>query len=338
VWCWGENLKGVLGVTNETAPSSVYAKKIDLAPATSVVSGDGFSCARLVSGEIRCWGRNDYGQLGIGSTDTNENPIPQVVSSAASGATLLTAGKKHVCAVVNSSMMCWGYGIDGQLGNGSYTNQATPVPITVGGTPTSISANSTHTCAVLSTGSVKCWGKNTFGQLGNGNKIDASTAASVSGISTATAVVTGETSTCALLTPSYNVYCWGNALEGRLGSVQGADQTSPIAVSSIVDPVAKIAASDDSFCAKTSGNNLYCWGKNQYGTVGNATATATTVPVSIASGTNSVFMGNFGTCRIPVTSGLQVQCWGKNTYGELGNGSSGGFVTTPSDNLSFISP
>ena len=108
-----------------------------------------------------------------GSSGTGPPPIPgtaqPVTVSGITGATAITTGAYHTCAVLgNGTLRCWGRNGQGQLGNGTFTNSSTPVPVSGLTGVAAVSGGGAHTCAVLSDGTVRCWGENEFGQLGNG--------------------------------------------------------------------------------------------------------------------------------------------------------------------------
>jgi alpha-tubulin suppressor-like RCC1 family protein len=167
VKCWGYGGYGQLGngsTSSQTTPVSVSG----ISTATSVSAKHLHTCALLFEGTVKCWGSGFNGQLGNGSTSSQTTPVSV---SNISTATSVSAGLRHTCAVLSGgTVKCWGYGGSGQLGNGSTTStQSTPVSVSSISTATSVSAGSTHTCAVLSGGTVKCWGYGDSGQLGNGS-------------------------------------------------------------------------------------------------------------------------------------------------------------------------
>src|SRR5439155_543720 len=139
------------------------------------------TCALLADGTSRCWGRNDYGQLGnptnAGTTNANAAPLPVQALIGPHGGAALAAGYSHTCArLADGTARCWGDNHDGQLGNP--TNSGTlipnPAPLAVIITNTvplsnavALAAGSDHTCALLADGTARCWGYNFKGQLGN---------------------------------------------------------------------------------------------------------------------------------------------------------------------------
>ncbi|NLC21157.1 MAG: hypothetical protein GX771_04505, partial [Halomonadaceae bacterium] len=117
-----------------------------------------------------CWGRNDYGQVGDGTTYTRLTPRSIITSGVAE---LVTGGSFSCARLTSDEMKCWGYNTYGQLGDGTTTNRTRPV--TVQGLDAGISqitAKSGHACAVTGEGKGQCWGRNQDGQLGNGTLVD----------------------------------------------------------------------------------------------------------------------------------------------------------------------
>jgi hypothetical protein len=167
VMCWGWNYYGQLG-NNTTTDSRVPVNVSGMTSGVSAVSaGAGHTCALTVGGGVKCWGWNDYGQLG-NNTTTNSR-VPVNVSGMTSGVKAITAGSYHTCALTTGGgVKCWGYNNYGELGNNTTTNSR--VPVNVSGMTSgvkAVSAGNIHTCALTAGGGVKCWGSNYEGELGN---------------------------------------------------------------------------------------------------------------------------------------------------------------------------
>ena len=178
--CWGKNNFGQLGDGTTTSNSSTPVDVSGITTATSIGVGGFHTCALLSDGEIKCWGHNNFGQLGDGTTTGSITPVDV---SGITTATSLALGESHSCALLSGgAIKCWGIHDSGQLGDGTTTgNSATPVDVSGITTATSIALGYGHSCALLSGGTIKCWGFNKRGQLGDGTTTDSATPVDVIG-------------------------------------------------------------------------------------------------------------------------------------------------------------
>ncbi|MCH9686610.1 MAG: hypothetical protein K0V04_34580 [Deltaproteobacteria bacterium] len=238
VRCWGANDRGQLGyahtntIGDDEHPSA--AGNVALGGvAVGLATGSEHACALLGDGGVRCWGANDYGQLGYGHTAMiGDDEHPSTAGEIAfddRAAVQLIAGARHTCALLDDgAVRCWGDNSRGQLGYsgldavGDDESLSDAGDLSLPAPAVSISAGRAHTCALLQDGALYCWGANDFGQLGRGTVDDAvtltSTTATDLGGMTIEVLYTGATAekTCALMNDSA-VHCWGANDVGQLG-------------------------------------------------------------------------------------------------------------------------
>lgn len=172
-WCWGANAYGQLGDATTTDRSTPV-----LAPVASIaqIAPSGYSvppavggqtCALKIDRTVWCWGSNEFGQLGNGTTTPSLTPV-QV--SGVSDAVELVMGRYQVCIRrMAGGVACWGRNEYGQVGDGSNTNRSAPVAITLPRPAVHLAGGGFHSCALLDDNSLYCWGNNGSGQLGDGS-------------------------------------------------------------------------------------------------------------------------------------------------------------------------
>lgn len=328
VKCWGDDsrrrragrsdigLNGQLGPlagnisSRGDAPGTMgdSLQNIDLGTGRSaqlLVAGEHHNCALLDNGQVKCWGRNREGQLGLGGTtnrgtDANQmgDALPAVNLGKNSTAVLIAAGIYHTCALLLSKQLkCWGHNDRGQLGVGdqgtrgdhahTMGEELEPVNLGTGRTATHVVSSGAHTCALLDNRKVKCWGENAQGQLGLGDKeprgyrggqmgdrlpeVDLGTGR------TATSLATGIEHTCALL-DNGQVKCWGHNHQGQLG-LGNKDTTRGDAEGQMGDSLASVdlgsgrtakvlAAGYHHTIALLDNGKLKFWGYNGAGQLG----------------------------------------------------------------------
>ncbi|MEI8389056.1 MAG: prepilin-type N-terminal cleavage/methylation domain-containing protein [bacterium] len=258
-------------------------------------------------GNAWCWGRNNYGQLGIGNT-TNKNLPVQVNDGHILNS--ISTGNSHTCGLDTSgNSWCWGFNNYGQLGIGNNTNKTTPVQVS-GYTFNSISSGVDYTCGVDTSNNAWCWGFNGNGQLGIGNTSNKSTPNAVSGASFSS-ISTGYYHTCGIDT-SGNAYCWGRNDFGQLGNGSTANSTVPVSVSG-GHIFTSIAVAQFHTCGLDTSGNAYCWGRNNFGQLGIGIQDLNnhTIPEAVGGGKlfTSITKGYNYSCGIN-TSG-NAYCWGQ---------------------------
>jgi len=320
--CWGLNYLGELGNGNRIdSPYPVAVAGLG-GSANVIHGGNSFTCAVTTTGSAKCWGGNGFGQLGIGSIDSEPFLSPMSVNGLGTGVAAVTTGDSHACALlVGGGVRCWGNGELGRLGNGGTTTQSAPVDVTgLSSGVAAIAARDDFTCARMLAGTIKCWGGNSNGKLGTTGIASSSTPIDVPTITGATAIALGSNHTCAL-SGAGRMRCWGANFLGQLGDGTLTSRPTPMNVSGFASGVAAISAGNGHTCALTTLGSVSCWGGNFSGQLGNPDSTARTTPTAVAglsSGVAEISLGsNFSCAR---ATDATVRCWGSNGVGALGDG------------------
>jgi alpha-tubulin suppressor-like RCC1 family protein len=350
--CWGNNDDGQLGHgDNVDHNRAVLVRKVvgagALLDVAQVSVGDTHACARLTSGQAACWGDNEHGQLGDGTTTGSNRPVMVrngLDSGPLTGVAQLSAGADHTCArLVDGRVACWGDNSDGQAGGGGGATHTLPALVLApSGTGAlddvaQVSAGGRSTCVRRTGGQARCWGSNGFGQLGDDTHTPRVLPVPVVG-TTGSGRLTGiaqiavaDTHVCARLT-SGQARCWGLGDEGELADGAGSFVSHPVVV---VHPnggplhnVKQVAAGPNHTCFRLTSGRVRCSGYNGDGRLGHAgTPDVVLAPVFVRNradtgalgGAVQVTAGNLHTC-IRTAAG-QVACWGGNWSGALGDGS-----------------
>jgi len=318
---------------------------------TSISSGVA-SCT-VGNGTVYCWGYNNYGQLGDGTTNNSSVPLDVGGLLAGKNVSMVSNGYYHTCAIADNAVYCWGTGAAGRLGDNAITDSHVPVAVVdsnglfSGKTITKVSASSlgSHTCAIAG-GLASCWGLNGNGQIGNNStsEVHVPTAVDTTGVlagKTVTDISAGQLDTCAVASGA--AYCWGSNSNGQLGNNSTTDSHVPVAVdtSGVLagKTVTAISASSTHTCAIASGA-AYCWGAGANGRLGNNSTTDSYVPVAVdTSGVlagqtiTAIAVGGSTTC---VIAGGADYCWGLNSNGQLGNNSTASSLVPAAVNTSGV--
>ena len=338
VYCWGRNGNGQIGngQIGSTKWKDVPTQTNSLGDdAISVTIGEQHTCALLENGIVKCWGRNNNGQVGVSGGDQKS---PQTVPlGSGRTATSVYAGYHHTCAILDDqSVKCWGRNTDGELGVGSKTNQNSPTTINSLGSgrhAISLALGQGFTCALLDDGSIKCWGSDDDGRRGDGGGSGGSvttsppsTTISLPAGRTATQISAGEAHACALLDDG-SVVCWGRNTEGELGDGTTTQRNSPTATSSFGTghKAVFVSVGYSHTCALLDDGGVRCWGSNNNGQLGDGTTNDKSSPpssdINLGSGITATGISSGGghTCAMLSTGGMK--CWGARGGGQLGDNS-----------------
>ena len=280
--CWGEGANGRLGTGNTTGQHSPALVNLGSGVSAQQVSaGEWHTCAVMVGGALKCWGRNNDGQVGDGTSTDRNNPVDVDLGDGVS-ASLVAAGNYHTCALtITGGLQCWGHNDQGQIGNGSKgqgdtsDNEQDPVVINLGANQvaTHLSIGGWHGCVVMedtsnsNSQSLKCWGHSDQGQVGDGGTTDREnlTAISLGNGVTVKQVSLDHKTTCVVLGDD-TLKCWGYNNKGQLGAGNTTNLTSPPANAIPLGTdltVKDVSVGKSHACAILSDDTMKCWGQHK---------------------------------------------------------------------------
>jgi alpha-tubulin suppressor-like RCC1 family protein len=231
VSCWGRGRDGALGNGTKSAAISKPVVVPGLRDVTEVSAGQRFSCALLNTGEVRCWGLNLIGQIGIpwerGQRSLSTTPVSV---TGLTDAKRIASSKNNTCAVLASGRVtCWGSPNGGALGNASQDPTPTPVTADAVESAADVAAGGIYTCAVIGQpGAVTCWGADLTAITVD--KAEYSPPTAVPGLEAVVSIDANWNLACAARADG-TVACWGRNDHGQLGA--GTDEKfsrAPVAV------------------------------------------------------------------------------------------------------------
>jgi len=324
-YCWGENGYGQLGDGTQVARNRPTLIGGGLLTFTRISAGTRFACGLATTGAAYCWGDNTFGQLGRGNADSALAPVAVLGGHTF---TQVAVGGSHACALDTTGIVwCWGTDGWGQLGNGQSpaSDQYEPVQVNTAVRFTQVTVGGFHSCGISTAGAALCWGYNVDGRSGDGTTTSYLYSPTlVAGGLTFTHLSGGAAHTCGIATGS--VYCWGRNNEAQLGT--GAASTtpsrSPTNTLGALGTSVRIAAGGSHSCAVNSAGEVYCWGTNTRGQLGDLSTTLRPSGVLIAGSSRFATI----TAAADHTCGTRLDgatfCWGWNYLGRLGVGAFNG--------------
>jgi alpha-tubulin suppressor-like RCC1 family protein len=329
LYCWGRNSYGQLGdgsTISQHKPVPVGGLKGEI---FAVDLGWRHSCIAKRSGDVVCWGADEYGQAQDFVSIADMLPaVPDANIDSEKITVPIATGDSHTCMLTSAGgVRCWGDNWNGQMGDGTFSLRKTPVPVIgLGNGVLAVSAGGDQTCALLRVGRVFCWGGN-FDWL---SQINMEPTLVLGTPGKVVAIAVGSEHACAVLQQG-RVMCWGANDHGQLGIGSSDVQYSnyPVYVQGLPESVRAISTLNEHTCVITSSGAVYCWGLNGAGQLGDGTLNTRyqAVPVlGLHQDVIAIAAGGHHTCAI-LQSGT-VYCWGSNSFGQSG-GSAGLGILTP---------
>ena len=322
MYCWGgDNCDGDSGCTGPIVPDAVANDNNTLVPiavgvdnVTSLSISQHLTCALLGDKSVQCWGINQRGSLGSSAGQLLDGS--QVYAAHGLG-----AGSQHgLVTLDNGTLLAWGYGGFGQLGEGGTTWATNRIAYPDIDNVSQISGGNYFSCALMRDKTIQCWGKNGNGQVGDGTTTNATSPKQVSGLTNMSKVAAGGNHVCALA-DNGTVWCWGRGDGGKLGNEADTHSSTPVQVSGITTAT-DVSASDLVSCALLSDRTIKCWGSNANGQLGNGSAGGSSnVSVAVSSLTSVIKIASGFKHNCAIRTDNTVWCWGENTKGQLGDNS-----------------
>ena len=304
VWCWGEGTKGQTGKDGTQPPPGLSHVNTEFGgPLSNVIAlaaGGAFMCALTQGGGIQCWGENNLGQLGSRAVPQSQTPLP-VTGLGVS--TSVTAGFFHACAFGSGVARCWGGDQNGELGI-PLPDGGGSAPITYDVTaPVRVIASSPDTCVLDTKGNALCSGYNLSGQLGAtsmGDRLNVPFPIPELSSGDLRDIDVGMSHTCGIRTDG-TAFCmsgtWFEALGRGPVDASTIDNSArpvlgPGSGSAPLSPVESLKVGGKDYgngghtCAIVkpacaAAGQVYCWGSNERGVLGDGTTTPRDRPVKV---------------------------------------------------------
>lgn len=308
LYCRGEGRSGQLGI-GTLKDQNAFQKVTGLPKVKDFESGDDHVCAIDFEDSLWCWGKNTSGQLGTGTKLNSASPQKVNLNLIAS----VHLGSGHTCArTLNGDVFCWGANDQGQLGLGHTTAVSIPTLVNVPQTSFLVSGTLTVCALTKESRDYFCWGSNS-GRFGNNTRANSNAPLKIDAIKQFHGLAIGKSQVCGI-DPARDVYCWGsnsfNEIGNGISSAESKEFLTPQKVVGIANAVS-IAAAYHHTCAHADGGQVFCWGYNKMGQMGNNSIHNQKSAQAVSSPSidlTSLQAGRTNVCA--VWSKSILRCWG----------------------------
>jgi len=319
----GRNDSGQLGSGKSDIVISVQKVDKDLVGVV-VDLGRKHSICLSQDGTVWAWGDNFYGQLGTGTNVNNTKPIE--VEKLNDIRHVSAGGDSSYAVDLDGNVWAWGDNYFGQLGDGTYNNSNVPKKISGLSKISTISAGGSYCVAVDEDNNLWVWGNNNYGQLGIGSQISSTVPVKIESIKNVRQISAG-TSHCIAVKDDGSVYVWGNNISGNLGvkdSEGNIDATSCILTPSNVAELKNIVGVSAGGSEKevfsvalTEKGQVYTWGGNFSGQLGDGTSESKYEPVLLKDIKDVLEVAAGPDFFIALNKDYKIFGCGKNSDGQI---------------------
>ena len=327
VWGFGYNGNGQLA-NGTTLSRSAPQQLSHLTNVVQIAAGQYHTLALKGDRTLLASGWNGAGQLGDGTAGASRvAPVPVVGENGTgllSNIVAIAAGHAHsLAADANGNVWAWGLNSDGQLGNGTFASSNRPLQVPGLTNVIAVAAGDRHSVALTIDGTLWAWGNNDFGQLGNGTHESHSVPVQVA-LGQIGKIAAGAAHTLALQSNG-SLWAWGANTFGQLGSGDNTSLSLPTLVPELEARVTAIAAGQThSMAVKVAqagqlAGQLYVWGNNTNGQVGDGTTANRLTPFAVPNMSNIVAVAGGGRHTVALSATNVLYAFGDNTFGQVGN-------------------
>lgn len=321
-YCWGSGADGELGTGYRDYYKVPEAVETDV-KFTALAMGEIFNCGLDSAGQVYLWGLSESFGTGPYEWLINIELYPKKIDSAISFKSI-SANEGYLCGLDSTgAAYCW---------RGATTQEYAFKKVDTDLLFESLPSGKSHTCGIATDGKTYCWGRNNDGEFGDGTKEDSVVPTEVNTALSFQIITCGQNHTCGLVDDG-SVYCWGANSKGQIGNgVSGNDDVLlPVKILS-AEVFQDIGTRSDDTCGLTTNGDIYCWGYNGYGQLGDGTLDNSSIPIKVGSSLKftSFFKGSYANYAL-AEDGF-FYCWGQCN----GNDDDINGIAVESDNLNVF--